>query len=129
MATKDVSVPASGGHHPAAVGTKGHRRRPSGQPPPLPRNLGASGRFWFGVAILGPWTGFSMPSRPLAGLAVSIVGALYALLPHGRPRDLGKAGAAGVLALVIVARMVLAVEGPSAAVFGAILGVAIGLVA
>src|SRR5438093_4154709 len=234
MATKDVSVPASGGHHPAAVGTKGHRRRPSGQPPPLPRNLGASGRFWigvavyfaftvigvllfnpmrrifddvddailrrfvqlrtpatvhlaqwinvlasrwtirvirwtavavlvvfrrwrhlvvyvgallvlevvvylmaeglarprpFGVTILGPWTGFSMPSRPLAGLAVSIVGALYALLPHGRPRDLGKAAAAGILALVIVARMILAVEGPSAAVFGAILGVAIGLVA
>jgi tRNA A-37 threonylcarbamoyl transferase component Bud32/membrane-associated phospholipid phosphatase len=234
MATKDMSTPAAPGHHGAIVGAKGHRRRPSGQAPPLPRNLGASGRFWiavavyfaltvigvllfnplrhlfdeiddailrrfvalrttitvnvaqainvlasrwtirvirwtavfvlvvvrrwrhlivyvgallvleivvylmaeglgrprpFGVTILGPWTGFSMPSRPLAGLAVSIVGALYALLPHGRAREAGKVATAVFLAVVIVARMILAVEGPSAAVFGAILGVAIGLVA
>jgi tRNA A-37 threonylcarbamoyl transferase component Bud32/membrane-associated phospholipid phosphatase len=83
----------------------------------------------FGVTILGPWTGFSMPSRPMAGLAVSIIGGIFALAPHGRARDLGKVGAAAILAIVIVARMILAVEGPSAAVFGAILGVAIGLVA
>jgi len=234
MATKDVSAEAQTVHPQPTVGTKGHRRRPSGEPPPLPRELGASGRFWigvavyfaltvigvllfnplrhlfdevddailrrfvtlrttvtvhlaqavnllasrwtirgirwavvlvlvvfrrwrhlvvyvgalivlelvvylmaeglarprpFGVTILGPWTGFSMPSRPLAGLAVSIVGALYAVLPHGRVRDLGKGVAAVVLATVIVARMILAVEGPSAAVFGTILGVAVGLVA
>jgi tRNA A-37 threonylcarbamoyl transferase component Bud32/membrane-associated phospholipid phosphatase len=232
MATRDVSTPH--GHPHAAVGAKGHRRRPSGAPPPLPRELGASGRFWiamvvyfvltvigvflfnplrkvfddvddailrrfvalrtpvtvqiahavnlvasrwtirairwsvvlilvafrrwrhlvvyvgalfvlelvvfvmaeglarprpFGVTILGPWTGFSMPSRPMAGLAVSIVGGIYALAPHGRARDVGKVAAAAILAIVIVARMILAVEGPSAAVFGAILGVAIGLVA
>src|SRR6059036_1309792 len=192
MATSDVSAPAPRHRSRARVGTGGHRRRPSGEPPPLPRQLGSSGRFWigvvvyfaltvigvflfnpmrrvfddvddailrrfvalrtpivvhltrginllasrwtirvirwsvvlvlvvfrrwrhlvvymgallvlelvvfvmaeglarprpFGVTILGPWTGFSMPSRPMAGLAVSIVGALYALLPHGRPRD------------------------------------------
>jgi membrane-associated phospholipid phosphatase/tRNA A-37 threonylcarbamoyl transferase component Bud32 len=27
------------------------RRRPSGQPPPLPRELGASGRFWIGALV------------------------------------------------------------------------------
>src|SRR5919198_507282 len=158
MATKDVSAAAPHGHPHVAVGTKGHRRRPSGQPPPLPRDLGASGRFWiavlvyvgalvvlevvvylmaeglgrprpFGVTILGPWTGFSMPSRPMAGLAVSLVGILYALIPHGRSRDAGKVAVTVFLAVVIAARMILAVEGPSAAVFGAILGVAIGLVA
>jgi tRNA A-37 threonylcarbamoyl transferase component Bud32/membrane-associated phospholipid phosphatase len=233
MAAKDVSAPTPHGHPHAAVGTKGHRRRPSGQAPPLPRELGASGRFWiavvayfvltvigillfnpmrqifddvddailrrfvsfrtsftvqlahainlltsrwtirlirwsvvlvlvafrrwrhlivyvaaliileivvaqmslgiarprpFGVTILGPWTGFSTPSRPLAGLAVSLVGVLYALVPHGRARDAGKVIVAVVIAIVIVARMILAVEGPSAAVFGAVLGVAIALV-
>jgi tRNA A-37 threonylcarbamoyl transferase component Bud32 len=234
MGAKDVSETTPHRHPGGSVGTKGHRRRPSGEAPPLPRDLGASGRFWigvavyfaltvigvllfnplrhlfdeiddailrrfvalrtnvtvhvaqainllasrwtirgirwtvvlvlvvfrrwrhlvvyvtallvlevvvyimaeglarprpFGVTILGPWAGFSMPSRPLAGLAVSIVGALFALLPHGRVRDAGKVAAAVILGVVIVARMILAVEGPSAAVFGTILGVAIGLVA
>ena len=83
----------------------------------------------FGVTILGPWLGFSMPSRPLASLAVSFLGALYTLVPHGRVRDAGKWAIGIVLGIVIVARLILAIEGPSAAVFGAVLGIAVGLTA
>ncbi len=81
----------------------------------------------FGVTVLGPWTGFSMPSRPLAALAISLMGVLYTVLPHGRPRDLGKWIVAIVLGAVLVARLILAIEAPTSAIFGAVLGVAIGL--
>src|SRR4029453_16975939 len=202
MGAKDVSETTPHRHPGGAVGRKGHRRRPSGEAPPLPRDLGASGRFWIGVAVyfaltvigvllfnplrhlfdeiddailrrfvalrtnvtvhvaqainllasrwtirgirwtvvlvlvvfrrwrhlvvyvtallvlevvvyimaeglarpgpsgvrlLAPWAVFSMPSGPLAGLAVSMVGALFALLPHGRVRDAGKVAAAVIL--------------------------------
>jgi tRNA A-37 threonylcarbamoyl transferase component Bud32 len=81
----------------------------------------------FGVTVLGPWLGFSTPSRPLASVAISLLGVLYTLVPHGRIRDAGKWAAGVVLGVLIVARLILAIEEPSAAVFGAILGVAIGL--
>jgi len=81
----------------------------------------------FGVTVLGPWSGFSMPSRPLAALAVSLMGVLYTVLPHGRARDLGKWTVAIVLGAVLVARLILAIEAPTSAIFGAVLGVAIGL--
>src|SRR5919198_5203659 len=60
MATKDVSAAAPHGHPHVAVGTKGHRRRPSGQPPPLPRDLGASGRFWIAVVVYFALTGIGV---------------------------------------------------------------------
>ncbi|MGH2679869.1 MAG: phosphatase PAP2 family protein [Actinomycetota bacterium] len=82
-----------------------------------------------GVTILGPWGGFSMPSRPLAGLAVTLLGVLYALLPHGRVRDAGKWVTGGVLGVLILARLLLGIETPSDALFGAVLGVAVGLCA
>jgi tRNA A-37 threonylcarbamoyl transferase component Bud32 len=83
----------------------------------------------FGVTILGPWDGFSMPSRPLGGLAISLLGVLYALVPSGRTRDAGKWILGGVLGGLIVARLILAIEAPTAAAFGAVLGVAVGLAA
>jgi hypothetical protein len=39
--------PGEGGFH----GAK-RRRRPSGQPPPLPRELGTAGRFWIGAILV-----------------------------------------------------------------------------
>jgi hypothetical protein len=41
----------------AEIRVAGRRRRPSGTPPPLPRPLQASGRFWLvvGVAVLPLW--------------------------------------------------------------------------
>jgi membrane-associated phospholipid phosphatase len=79
------------------------------------------------VVTIGPWQGFSMPSRPMSGLAVSLIGILYCLIPHGRVRDAGKWAIAAVLAVVGLARVYLAIDHPTDAVFGAVLGVAIGL--
>ena len=47
------------------------------------------------VVTIGPWQGFSMPSRPLSGLAVSLIGITYCLIPHGRGRDAAKWTTAG----------------------------------
>jgi tRNA A-37 threonylcarbamoyl transferase component Bud32/membrane-associated phospholipid phosphatase len=81
------------------------------------------------VVIAGPWQGFSMPSRPLSALALSLVGVAYCLIPHGRARDGAKWAIAGILTVAGIARISLAVDHPTDAVFGAVLGVAIGLTA
>jgi membrane-associated phospholipid phosphatase/tRNA A-37 threonylcarbamoyl transferase component Bud32 len=83
----------------------------------------------FGVEILAGWNGYSMPSRALAGLSVTLVGMLYALVPHGRWRDRAKWAVAVICAAVIIARLYLGVDSGSAAVFGAVLGVAFALTA
>ena len=70
-----------------------------------------------------------MPSRPLSALAVSLVGVAYCLIPHGRARDGAKWAIAGILAVAGIARLSLAVDHPTDAAFGAVLGVAIGLTA
>ena len=82
-----------------------------------------------GIEILAPWQGFSMPSRPMASLAVTLVGMAYALIPHGRYRDAAKWAIGGVLVGVGIARLYLGVEAASACIFGGVLGVAIGLTA
>src|SRR5215218_3468403 len=38
---------------PPRVRAEPPRRRPTGAPPPLPRKLGASGKLWLGLAIVG----------------------------------------------------------------------------
>ena len=82
-----------------------------------------------GVEILAPWQGFSMPSRPMASLAVTLVGMAYSLIPHGRYRDAAKWAIGGILVGVGFARLYLGVEAASACIFGGVLGVAIGLTA
>ncbi|MGH8837124.1 MAG: phosphatase PAP2 family protein [Actinomycetes bacterium] len=47
-----ASDPATSDAVPPAVRTAPPRRRPTGTPPPLPRQLGASGKLWIGLAIL-----------------------------------------------------------------------------
>ena len=79
------------------------------------------------VTILGPWQGFAMPSRPLASLAVSLMGVLYTLVPHGRWRDRGKWAVGVILGALVLVRIVLAVDHPTSAVAGAMLGVTVGL--
>ena len=83
----------------------------------------------FGVEILAPWQGFSMPSRPIAGLAASLIGVLYTVLPHGRIRDAGKWVVGATLGLLIVSRVILGVDHPRAATAGAVIGVAVLLAA
>jgi membrane-associated phospholipid phosphatase/tRNA A-37 threonylcarbamoyl transferase component Bud32 len=81
------------------------------------------------VITIGPWQDFAMPSRQLAGLAVTLIGLTYSLIPHGRWRDASKWATGGVLLVVGIARVYLAVDHPTDAIFGAVLGVAIGLTA
>jgi tRNA A-37 threonylcarbamoyl transferase component Bud32/membrane-associated phospholipid phosphatase len=75
-----------------------------------------------GIPILGPWQGYSQPSRPVAMLALALVGALYTLVPAGRWRNRAKWAAAAVLGIVCLARLYLAVDHPSDQVTALILG-------
>src|SRR6266487_2916127 len=81
------------------------------------------------VKIIGSWEGFSFPSPPVAGLAVTLVGMVYALLPPGRPRSWGKWAAGATLVLFGLARLYLAVDHPTDLLSAVILGVGIPVVA
>src|SRR4030095_14893434 len=51
---------------PRGPGGGGRRRRPSGEPPPLPRNLGVSGRVWVALAaVLVAIVGLVLASQAL----------------------------------------------------------------
>ena len=82
-----------------------------------------------GLEILGSWEGGSHPSRPLAALAVTLIGITYTLVPPGRWRSRAKWYCGAVLAAVACARLYLAVDHPTDVIAGAIVGVAIPLVA
>jgi tRNA A-37 threonylcarbamoyl transferase component Bud32 len=80
-----------------------------------------------GVEILTSWTGFSMPSRPVAVLAATLINVLYALVPAGKLRDRGKWVVTALLALVVLARLYLGVDHPTDALTAVVLGVALPL--
>jgi tRNA A-37 threonylcarbamoyl transferase component Bud32/membrane-associated phospholipid phosphatase len=82
-----------------------------------------------GIEILGPWEGFAMPSRPMAILAAVLVSALYALVPAGRSRELGKLVVAALLLVTALSRIYLAQDAPTDVVNGVVFGVAIPLAA
>jgi tRNA A-37 threonylcarbamoyl transferase component Bud32/membrane-associated phospholipid phosphatase len=82
-----------------------------------------------GVEILGHWEGFSMPSRPMAVLAAVLICVLYALVPAGRPRELGKLVITVPLVVTAVSRVYLAQDAPTDVVNGVVFGVAIPLAA
>ena len=79
--------------------------------------------------IVGPWQGYSMPSIPMSGLAVTLVGLSYSLIPHGKARDRAKWVIAAILVVASVARVYLGSDHATDAVFGAVLGVAVALTA
>jgi tRNA A-37 threonylcarbamoyl transferase component Bud32/membrane-associated phospholipid phosphatase len=66
-----------------------------------------------GIEILGPWQGYSQPSRPVAMLTLALVGALYTLVPAGRWRNRGKWALAAILGIACAARLYLAVDHPT----------------
>ena len=82
-----------------------------------------------GVTILAAWNGFSLPSMPVASLAVTLIGMAYTLVVAGRRRYQAKWAIGIVLGVVLFARMYLGVDQPTSASFAAILGVAVGLTA
>jgi membrane-associated phospholipid phosphatase/tRNA A-37 threonylcarbamoyl transferase component Bud32 len=78
----------------------------------------------YDVEILGDWSGFSMPSLPMTVLALFLVGTLYALVPPGRYRTVGKWVVLGLLAVTAASRLYLAQDHPSDVLVGVIVGVA-----
>jgi membrane-associated phospholipid phosphatase/tRNA A-37 threonylcarbamoyl transferase component Bud32 len=83
----------------------------------------------FGVALLGTWSGYALPSVQIAVIALSLVSVLYTLVPEGRWRQIGKWVAVGIVALVGLARIYLGVDAPTDVLLGAALGVTIPLLA
>jgi tRNA A-37 threonylcarbamoyl transferase component Bud32/membrane-associated phospholipid phosphatase len=82
-----------------------------------------------GIPMLGPWDGYAQPSRPVAMLALVLVGALYTLVPAGRWRNRGKLAAAAILAAACAARLYLAVDHPTDQLTALILGWSLAVVA
>jgi len=83
----------------------------------------------FGVVIDGTWNGYALPSIQVAILAASLVSILYALVPEGRWRQLGKWAATAVVALAGLARVALGLDAPTDVLFGAVIGVTVPLLA
>ena len=83
----------------------------------------------FDVTIIGRWAGFSMPSAPVAVLAMVAIGVTYTLVVAGQPRNVAKWIMAGVVGVFAVARLYLGVDHPSDIVVALGLGVAIPLTA
>jgi membrane-associated phospholipid phosphatase/tRNA A-37 threonylcarbamoyl transferase component Bud32 len=81
------------------------------------------------VEILGEWSGYAHPSRPVAVFTAVVVGMLYSLVPVGRLRQLGKLVAAVLVAALSVSLVYLAVNSPTDVLIGVVIGVVIPLVA
>jgi len=82
-----------------------------------------------GIEIIGGWEGFAHPSRPVADLALVLLGLTYTLVPHGRWRQLAKWVAGGLIVLLGMSRLYLGVDHPTDVVIGVIIGVSVPLVA
>jgi serine/threonine-protein kinase RIO1/membrane-associated phospholipid phosphatase len=82
-----------------------------------------------GIEIIGDWKGFAMPSVPLAVLAAFLISTLYANVPAGRLRQIGKPVVTAIIAIVAISRLYLAQDSPSDALAGVVIGVAVALVA
>jgi tRNA A-37 threonylcarbamoyl transferase component Bud32 len=81
------------------------------------------------LAVLGPTGQSAYPALPLAMLTGRLVSMLYCLVPQGRRRQQGKALAAGIVALVALARLYLAIDTPTTVLAAIVTGVMIPLVA
>src|SRR5215469_6953417 len=83
----------------------------------------------FGVDLRTSWGGWAMPAAEVAIFAAVLVAILYTLVPEGRWRNTGKWVAAGLVALVGVARIALGVDAPTDVLVGVVIGVTIPLLA
>jgi tRNA A-37 threonylcarbamoyl transferase component Bud32/membrane-associated phospholipid phosphatase len=83
----------------------------------------------FNVEILVGWSGPSLPSRTIASLAVTLIGIAYTLIVPGKLRETAKWAIGIVLSLYAVALLFLAANNPSDILFGAILGIGVGVMA
>jgi tRNA A-37 threonylcarbamoyl transferase component Bud32 len=83
----------------------------------------------FGAVIDGSWNGYALPSVQMAVLTASLVSALYVLVPEGRWRQAGKWAATAIVVLAGLARVALGLDAPTDVLLGAVIGVAIPLLA
>jgi tRNA A-37 threonylcarbamoyl transferase component Bud32 len=81
-----------------------------------------------GVEVLGDWSGYAHPSRPVAALGLTLIGVLYTLVPAGRPRNLAKWIAGIPIGLLIAARLYLAVDHPTDVLVALVVGMAVPVV-
>lgn len=83
----------------------------------------------YGTSYVARIAGDALPSWPVAGVAVTTVGAAYALLVAGPWRRRGLALATVLTAAFAAARVLLAYDRASAAVVGAVFGASLATVA
>ena len=81
------------------------------------------------IEILTHWEGPSIPSKPVAALAVTLVGILYTLIVPGKTRDYGKRIAGLILGVFVFSRLYLGVDHPTDVLFGLVFGVTVPLIA
>jgi tRNA A-37 threonylcarbamoyl transferase component Bud32/membrane-associated phospholipid phosphatase len=79
----------------------------------------------FGVAIIGDWAGFSMPSAAVAALAGTLLGIGFGFFPDGRWKIAWFYATDVVIVLLGLARIYLGVDHLTDAVIGAFLGMGI----
>jgi membrane-associated phospholipid phosphatase len=83
----------------------------------------------YGITIIGRWSGYSMPSPPLAIFAAFLIGVAYTLVVPGHPRTAAKWIIAALIAVYASSRLYLGVDHPSDQVIAITLGVSIPLLA
>jgi hypothetical protein len=81
------------------------------------------------VQQLASWEGYATPSIPIGAVAILGIGVTFMLVVPGRPRLSAKFATAGAIAVLGMLRIYLGVDHFTDVVFGAIVGVAIPLVA
>ncbi|MDQ3384855.1 MAG: hypothetical protein M3503_02400 [Actinomycetota bacterium] len=82
-----------------------------------------------GVDHLVGWEGFSHPSVPVAAFALTVIGILYTLLPHGELRNKGKVVAGVLVFALCAARVYLGVDHPTDVLVAVVVGMAVPVVA
>jgi membrane-associated phospholipid phosphatase/tRNA A-37 threonylcarbamoyl transferase component Bud32 len=83
----------------------------------------------FGVVIRAGWGGWGLPSLQLTFFAAGLMVILYALVPEGRWRNIGKWVAAGLVALTALGRVALGADAPTDVLVAAAIGVTLPLLA
>ena len=82
-----------------------------------------------GVTIVGDWEGYAYPSRPVTELALVLTLAVVVLVPQGRWRRPATLAAVAFAAIVVLARLYSAVDHPTDAGAGLVLGAALPVAA
>lgn len=81
------------------------------------------------VPIVGAWDGFSHPSRPIAGVVVTLIGMRGVLIPRGPWRGRAASIIGALTAVVGTARVLLGVDHPTDVLVAAALGAGVGFLA